>query len=151
MRLEMVALFRGLTERTRHAVSAIAIEESYHKGSFLFHSGDPAGHLFVLEQGRVRLQVGNSTHLAVLHCDAGEIVGWTSMAGQSTYSSSAECIDLVTVLKFEGKALADILEQDPVSGMSFYRGLAEIIGRRLVASYGATVSVHGERDPKYWG
>jgi CRP-like cAMP-binding protein len=151
MRLEMVALFRGLTDHTRHAVSALAIEESHAKGSFLFQTGDPARHLYVLEQGRVRLKIGGSSHLAVLHCDAGEIVGWTSMAGHPTYTASAECVEAVTVLKFDCVTLAGILEEDPVSGMSFYRGLAEIIGRRLVASYAATISVHGERDPKYWG
>jgi CRP-like cAMP-binding protein len=151
MRLEMVALFRGLTEHTRHAVSALAVEESHQKGSFLFHSGDPARHLYVLEQGRVRLQIGETTHLAVLHCDAGEIVGWTSMSGHSSYTASAECVDAVTVLKFDSTALADLLEKDPVSGMNFYRGLTEIIGRRLVAAYAATVSIHGQRDPKYWG
>lgn len=151
MQLEMVGLFHGLTESTRRTVSALAEEQTHKAGQFLFHSGDPARHLYVLESGRVRLKIGESGHVAMIQCDAGCVVGWSSMAGHATYFASAECLDTVVVLRFDRDALTSELSKDPVSGLSFYRGLTEVIGSRLIASYGATVSVHGNRDPKYWG
>jgi CRP-like cAMP-binding protein len=151
MLLTSVSLFSGLTERTRKAVAELAVEESRERGAFLFQGGDAADYLYVLEHGRVRLKMGGAGHVALIMCTAGDVVGWSSMAGHATYTASAECLDSVKVMKFDRTRLAELLEKDPVSGMNFYRGLTEIIGHRLVASYGATVAVHGERDPKYWG
>lgn len=151
MLLKSVSLFSGLTERTRKAVAALVVEESHERGAFLFQGGDAASYLYVLEHGRVRLKMGGAGHVALIMCAAGDVVGWSSMAGHTTYTASAECLDSVKVIKIDRTRLAELLEQDPVSGMNFYRGLTEIIGHRLVASYGATVAVHGERDPKYWG
>lgn len=151
MLLKTVSLFRGITEPTLEAIAALAVEEAHERGAFLFESGDAANYLYVLDHGRVRLKMGGAGHVALIMCDAGDVVGWSSMAGHATYTASAECLDSVKVMKFDRTRLAELLEQDPVSGMNFYRGLTEIIGHRLVASYGATVAVHGERDPKYWG
>lgn len=151
MLLKSVSVFQGMTEHTREAIRALAVEETHEQSTFLFQAGDPSKWLYVLVHGRVRLKMGNTGHVALILSDAGDVAGWSSMAGYAEYTASAECLDSVSVLKFDRTELTALLDKDPVSGMSFYRGLTAIIGRRLVASYGATVSVHGERHPKYWG
>ena len=151
MRLEMVGLFLGMTEKTRHAVAALASEEALERGNYLFQAGEPAADVYVLKQGRVRVKMGAAGHVAIILCDTGDLIGWAGMAGLASHFASAECLDSVKVWKFDNAALRALLEADPISGMHFYRVLAEVIGRRLVASYGATVAVQGERHPKYWG
>ncbi len=151
MRLEAVGLFQGITAASLQRVSALGKEESHAPGVFLFQRGDPARSLYVLEAGRVRLKIGETGHVALLHCNPGDVVGWTSLTGHESHFASAECIDAVTVLKFEAAALAGLLEQDPASGLHFYRALSALIGGRLIASYTATVGVHGERLHKHWG
>jgi hypothetical protein len=47
--------------------------------------------------------------------------------------------------------LNQVLEADPASGLAFYRRLARIIGRRLVASYGATLSMQSSGDTRSYG
>jgi CRP-like cAMP-binding protein len=151
MTLEKAYLFQGMSEQARSEASRIAAEERHETGELLFDTGDPAEHLYILVEGRVRLSTGGAGHIAHIVSDPGDAIGWSSMAGNESYTASAECLGPVKVLKFQRDRLVKLLENDPVSGMSFYRRLAELIGRRLVASYGATLSVHGERHPKYWG
>jgi len=44
-----------------------------------------------------------------------------------------------------------LLEQDPVSGLQFYRRLAYLIGLRLVDCYAAMAPLQGERGPRSYG
>ena len=73
------------------------------------------------------------------------------MAGNGVYTASAECVIPVTVLKIGKEKLNLILERDPASGLSFYRRLARMMGRRLVASYGATLSMQVPGDTRSYG
>jgi CRP-like cAMP-binding protein len=151
MSLETVYLFQDVTGPTREEVFLLAARESHSAGEFLFQAGDPPLHLYILEEGRVRLSVRGAGHIAQIVSNPGDALGWSSMAGQDSYTASAECLSAVTVRKIDKQALERILEKDPRSGMGFYRRLAELIGHRLAASYGATLSVHGDRHPQYWG
>jgi CRP-like cAMP-binding protein len=68
-----------------------------------------------------------------------------------TYTASAECLVPVKVLRIAKQRLDEILLEDPTSGMAFFKNLAAIIGRRLIKSYQATLSVHGNREPQPGG
>jgi hypothetical protein len=48
-------------------------------------------------------------------------------------------------LRIEKNQLDQILQEDPASGMVFFKHVAALVGRRLVKGYRATLSVHGER------
>jgi len=55
------------------------------------------------------------------------------------------------LVRIENQVLLRLLEKDPASGFLFYRHLSELIAQRLVSSYKATVSVHGERAAQSYG
>ncbi len=78
----------------------------------------------------------------------GDIIGWSSLVGNSTYSASAECLASTKVLQIEKNQLDQVLGDDPVSGMNFFKHLAALVGRRLVRSYRKTTSGQREREPK---
>jgi CRP-like cAMP-binding protein len=151
MSIEGTYLFQGVGKDTLKRISEMANEEGHAAGTFLFHAGDPAEYLYILEAGRVRLRVGEQGYVAYVFSAPGEVIGWSSMVEQEQYSSSAECIVSVKVTKIDKNALLPLLEKDAPSGSTFFRHLASIIGRRLINCYRATVSVHGERDPHSYG
>ena len=151
MHLESAYLFQEVSEQTRSDLAQIATEESYSQGAFLFHAGDPADYLYLLQKGWVRLSVARRGLLSHIVSDPGEAIGWSSMAGNGVYTASAECLLPVTILKIEKVRLNQILERDPASGLSFYRRLARMMGRRLVASYGATLSMQFPGDTRSYG
>ena len=151
MSIEGAYLFQGVGKDTMKQISEMASEEGHTAGTFLFHAGDPADYLYILGAGRVRLRTGEQGHVAYVFSEPGEAIGWSSMVEHEEYSSSAECIVPVKVTKIHKNALLPLLEKDAPSGIIFFRHLASIIGRRLVNCYKATVSVHGERDPRSYG
>jgi CRP/FNR family cyclic AMP-dependent transcriptional regulator len=144
-------LFQGIREETRQKILAAAREESHAPGNFLFRQGDAARHFYILREGRIRLSVGPHGLLAYVISAPGDIIGWSSLVENEAYTASAECLVPVKVLKIDQNQLDQILHQDPASGMAFFQRLAALIGRRLVKSYQATLSVHGEREPRPGG
>jgi CRP/FNR family transcriptional regulator, cyclic AMP receptor protein len=151
MYLDNAYLFQGMREETRRKILEAATEESYAAKDFLFHQGDPARNLYILIEGRVRISVGPQDLLAHVASDPGDVTGWSSLMENNSYTASAECLVPVKVLKIANSQLDQILQQDPASGMIFFKRLAALIGRRLVKCYKATLSLHGEREPRSYG
>ncbi len=151
MSLESVYLFQDAGEQTRSEIARIAVEESYAQGAFLFQAGDPADYLYILQSGWVRLTIARRGLLSHLVSDPGGAIGWSSMAGNGAYTASAECLIPVTVLKIGKDRLHQILLADPAGGLMFFKRLATMIGRRLIASYGATLSMQFPGDTRSYG
>ena len=151
MYIDKAYLFEGMHEETRKKILESAVEEAHAPGDFLFHQDDPARNFYILSEGRVRVSVGPQGLLAHVASDAGDVIGWSSLVGNNTYTASAECLGPVKVSKIEKSQLDKILHEDPVSGMTFFKHLAALIGRRLVDSYKATLTAHGEREPRSYG
>jgi CRP-like cAMP-binding protein len=145
------SLFEGIAEMTRQRVLESAREESYAQRDFIFRQGEPARHFFILSEGRVRLSLGQGELLAYVASDPGDLIGWSSLVENKAYTASAECLVPVKALRIEKQRLDEILQQDPASGMVLFKNLAALIGRRLVKSYQATLSVHGGREPQPGG
>jgi CRP/FNR family cyclic AMP-dependent transcriptional regulator len=148
---ETAFLFRGMSEETHRKILEAGREEAYAAGAFLFRRGDPAECFYLLREGRVRLGVGESELLAYVSSAPGDVIGWSSLVENEAYTASAECLGAVKVLKIEKGRLDQILQQDPASGMIFFKHVAALVGRRLVKGYRATLSVHGEREPRPGG
>ena len=151
MLLRKANLFQDLSDASLEAIAGIAVEERHAAGTFLFRAGEPAADLCILAEGRVRISVSRSGALAHTVSDPGEAMGWSSMAGLDAYTSSAECVAPTTVARIPSARLMYILEADPASGFKFFRRLARQIGARLVESYGATLSLHGQKGAGSYG
>lgn len=144
-------LFQGIGEETRKKIFEAAREELHPQGDFLYHQGDPARSAYILLEGRVRISVGPQELLAHVASDPGDVIGWSSLMETTSYTGSAECLVPVKVLRIENSQLDQILHQDPASGMIFFKHLATLVGRQLARCYKATLSVHGEREPRSYG
>jgi CRP-like cAMP-binding protein len=151
MYIDTAYLFEGLRDETRKKILETAREESHAPGDFLFHQDEPARDFYILAEGRVRISVGPQGLLAHVASDPGDMIGWSSLVGNNTYTASAECLGPVKVSKIEKSQLDKILLEDPVSGMTFFKHLAALIGRRLAESYAATLTGHGVQEPRSYG
>lgn len=149
--LSRATLFSGMSEVTLGRIEAIAESKAYLPGSFIFHEGDPATHLYVLQDGRVRLRMGEEGQIAYVLSAPDEIFGWASMADHPQYTLSAQSVLPVRALRFQNQQLQKILEAETGDGLLFYRHLSELIGERLTNSYKATVIVHGENASLSYG
>ena len=141
-------LLEGVSEQTRQRILEAAHDESFAKGDFMFRLGEPARHFYILGEGRVRLTLGQGERVTYVASSPSELIGWSSLVDNESYTASAECLVPVKVLKIEKAQLDEVLLRDRASGMAFYKNLAAIIGRRLIKCYQATLMVYGSREAK---
>lgn len=151
MPLETAYIFERLGDNARAAIAAIALEETHESGSVIFQAGELATDLYILEEGRVRQTVLRGGLLSHIISQPGTAMGWSSMTGTGTYTATAVCTGPVRLLRIPAEELVRIFDNDPINGMAFYRRLAELIVRRLVESYGATLSLAAQIDPRSYG
>jgi CRP-like cAMP-binding protein len=135
MTIKQADLFLGVSHHFVKDVMAISVKESYAEGAFLFHTGDPATHFYILMQGRVKLGLGETGQKVYIGSQLGETFGWSSLIGRDTYSASAICMEPTHLLKIENQKLQQILEKDSSNGIIFYQRLAKTLGNRLLQSY----------------
>ena len=105
------------------------------EGQLLFEKGQVTHHFFTLIEGEFRLIIGTHQQQVYTVCLPGEIFGWSSLVGGSTYSATAVCTRFSEILRFDHDLLDDLLNRFPVSGFLFYKKLAKMLGCRLLESY----------------
>jgi len=135
MYVKQADFFWGTSHIFVNEVMKISKKESWEKGYFLFHEGNPANRFYILLKGRVRLSIGKSGQVVYIVSRAGEAFGWSSLIGYNSYSASAECIELVKLITFDKEKFQKILKEDPANGLLFFQGLATTIGNRLLQTY----------------
>jgi CRP-like cAMP-binding protein len=151
MLLRTAYVFQDLSDASLEALAGISAEERHAAGTFLFRANDPAADFYILAEGRVRLSVSRGGALAHTVSEPGDSIGWSSVAGPGAYTASAECTAPTTVVRIASEKLMRVLEADPASGFHFFRRLAGQIGVRLIESYGATLSMQGQKGTGSYG
>lgn len=112
-----------------------AKQMSCHEGQVLFRKGAATHHFYTLIQGELRLTIGvDEQHIYTVR-HSGDIFGWSSLVGGSTYSATAVCTKPSEILRFDRDKLVELLDRHPDSGLLFFKKLAEMLGKRLLESY----------------
>jgi CRP-like cAMP-binding protein len=143
-------LFKEMSQEFMNELAKIMVEESYEKGTLLFKESDSANFLYILEEGQVRLAVGERGHIVHRLSNPGEVFGWSSLVERDTYTASAECLAQSKLIKIEIEQLNKIFEKHLADGMLFFKRLAGVIGQRLINSYNSLLSSQrGEDQPSY--
>jgi len=135
MYFQQADLFWGMSRKFVKEIMNVAEKESYQKGHFLFHEGDPATYFYILIKGRIKLSIGEIGQMVHTVDHAGEAFGWSSLIDRDVYSASAECIKDAMVQKFDRRTIQKILDEDLPNAIIFYKRLAGTIGFRLLCSY----------------
>jgi CRP-like cAMP-binding protein len=141
-------LFHDLSAETRKKILELGCELSYGPGECIFHENEAAANFYILNQGRIRLSAGRRLLLAHVASSVGDVIGWSSLVGNATYTASAECMTDTRVTRIAKQQLEGILAEDPRSGMNFFRNLAAMVGQRLVRTYLSSVAWDEDRQSR---
>lgn len=144
-------VFKGLGPGVISEIAQEMVEEFYTKGSHIFKDNHLAENFYILEEGQIRLSVGEQGRIHHLISDAGEAFGWSSLVGHETYTASAECLSPTKVIRIEKHSLERIFQKDPASGVLFFQRLAGLIGERLVKTYSMLSTASREEWPPSYG
>ncbi len=120
----------------------VAVKKSYDTGQVLFDLGDPADHFYILVKGAIELTMSSDEKKIYTGDQTGESFGWSSLLERGRYTASARAKIPTVVLQFDKNGLQQIIDDDPTSGIIFYKYLAKTLCRRLLKSY----EILGGRD-----
>ena len=143
MYLKQRDLFGSLGHNFVNEIMNSAETESHQAGDMLFHEGDPAGWLFILLKGRIKLRLGQTGQVIYVVSNAGEVFGWSSLVGRPSYSASAECMIPTKLLRLDKNRLQKIIQKDAASSATLFENLSAILGERLLRSYELNASAAG--------
>lgn len=109
---------------------------SYKAGEYIYHQGDPATGMYILEEGKVELIVESSTteenpDAPVMIIEAPESFGAFSVGYNVRRMSSAKCIQDVTVYGFFNSDFETLRNRHPRIAIKFLEILNIITTRQL--------------------
>lgn len=144
-------LFQGLSTEQVHRVASISGEKIYEAGQSIFRQGDRGQSLYVLEEGKVILEMaiasrperGRSPQATVAVIAKGEVFGWSALVEPHTLTLSAQAVDRCKVIAIDGIQLLELMDSDPIMGYEVMRRLSEVIASRLVHSWQMLLSERG--------
>ena len=133
---------------TLAALAAIAERRALAPGDFLFHEGDPAGFLFVVEEGALLAQKRSEDGPVVVlrELGPGEIGGLTSMYVEKTRSATLRATTPTTVITLPRDAFHRAMAAHPDLAQALLAHLAEKV--RAKTRQVATLLSRADGDPR---
>ena len=124
--LRRVPFFRDLGEAELAQFARAARYRRVERGGYFFHEGEPATLLYVLAEGRVRLNQVSAEGQQVLlrFVSVGEPFGWIGSLGGSQYPASAEAADDCAALYWDTETMIALMERHPRLTIAALRMLA---------------------------
>lgn len=135
MLIDLGNLSNGMGKNFIREFMKSANHMSCNEGYILFREGEATHYFYTLIQGGFLLSIGNDKQHVYTVCHTGDIFGWSSLVGRTTYSATALCTKPSEILRFDTDVLANLLDSHPDSGLLFFKKLAETLGERLLESY----------------
>jgi len=116
-------LFQGLSREAVEAAQAAGRRVSRRRGELYFRQGDPATHVYVVLEGRVKLVAVHPDGRPVIHrtLGPGEVFGGLALLGDQTYPASAEAWEDSAALAWTGAQLRQLALQHPQVALNLLR------------------------------
>lgn len=143
-------LFRGVDARGLALVAGACQRRAVEVGAHVFRQDDAATHLYVVESGRIALEMmlerpdGSVTHVTtVASMGPGETFGWSALVLQSQeFTQSARAVAQSEVVAIEGAALRAVLDADRELGYVVMANAARLLLERLMQTRETFVYEH---------
>lgn len=131
--IESVAIFRGLSEEQISKVLALGVKETFPSGTTVFHQGDEAQALYVVDSGRVAINtsIQDGKWAPVCIVSSGGVFGWSCLVPPYQLTASATTFEETTVSRFDGADLRELFSREPAIGYVMIQNVGGLISSRL--------------------
>jgi len=130
-------------------LSAAASGVDYARDSVLFREGDAASFALLIVSGAVSLELCAPAVgcRRILTAGPGELVGWSAVLGQSTYSATARAKEDVRGVRLDAAKLHEAFHSDYRLGYELMRRTAQTLSKRLGAARLQAADLYGASSP----
>jgi CRP-like cAMP-binding protein len=131
-------VFQGLSDAQIDRLVAIAKDESFPTGTLLYKEGDPSTHLYLVEQGKVFLEMKSDMgptrppmQVIIDVVTRREAFGWSAFVEPNLHTLSALIAEPTKMIVFDGGRLKALMEEDCGMGFEIMKGLTRLLAQRL--------------------
>jgi CRP/FNR family transcriptional regulator, cyclic AMP receptor protein len=130
-------------------IADIASVRDFDEYDVVFREGDPAEDIYLVVSGTVSLEVcaAGIGCKQILTLGPGELLGWSSLLGQSRYTARARTPQSTRLVQINVAQLMQLCDQDPRFGYDLMRRTALALAKRLSATRIQLVNVYGDQLP----
>lgn len=136
--LKEANIFKSLNDAQLDELASIAVSETHRAGTLLYKEGDPATHLYIVEEGKVFLQMETEMgsdrppmQVTVDTINGGQAMGWSALVEPHKYTLSCLCMENSKLVSFEADKLRELLNQDSALGVEVMKGIVKLLASRL--------------------
>ena len=141
--LKGIPVFEGLSRRELAAVDRILHRRRFAAAEVIFHQGDAGVGMYIIQSGTVSVRIEpEGQQLAELR--DGEFFGEIALLTEYPRSASAVAVTACQLLFLAQTDLFGLLRRNPQCGTRVLIQVAEMIGRRLIASNEVLRKLRGE-------
>lgn len=108
----------------------------YESGEIVFRRGEPANRFYLIESGRVSLELlrDNQPTVAVQTISPGEVLGWSWLFEPYYWQFDARALEPTSAIFFYGTRLREQCEQDHDLGYELMKRMSAVVIERLQAT-----------------
>jgi CRP-like cAMP-binding protein len=117
-------------------IAEIASPVQWNGGAIVFREGDRDSLLYVVEEGRVAIEVNlpGRGKVTILTVGPGEVFGWSSLFDERPKTAGARTTEPTRALALDAARLRGLCEADPRLGYVLTRRILEVVSERLKAT-----------------
>lgn len=132
-------------------IAKISRLRDFDEGDVVFRQGDAAQHVYLIVYGNVSLEIcaAGAGCQQILTLAPGELLGWSSVLEQLSYTARARVLDTTRVVEINVAQLLTICERDPQFGYELMRRTALALAKRLSATRMQLLNVYGPNLPQF--
>jgi CRP/FNR family cyclic AMP-dependent transcriptional regulator len=127
--LKIVPFFTHLNQSEANDLANRLVERRFNSGQIIFHMGDPAGLLYIITSGKIKISYassdGQEAVLAIL--GAGDFFGELALLDDSPRSASAESLESTQTLTLHRDEFLGFIDRNP----AFARQVLNVLARRI--------------------
>ena len=117
-------------------IAEIATSVEWGAGQTVFREGDRDSVLYVVETGRVAIEVTvpGRGRVIILTVGPGEVFGWSSILQRRPKTAAARTTEPTKALALDAIRLRELCDADPQLGYVLTRRILEVVSERLKAT-----------------
>jgi CRP/FNR family cyclic AMP-dependent transcriptional regulator len=135
--LNQCELFADLNDEELDKIAQICHEETHEPEEVIFGERDVAEKIYILQKGRVAVQMHLRSDLepngdvTIEEVAPGQIFGWSALVKQRRFTASVRALEKVKVIAIKSADLNALFEENPHVGFVVMKRLADVISSRL--------------------
>jgi CRP/FNR family transcriptional regulator, cyclic AMP receptor protein len=147
--LQQSQFLENFSESHLRTLSSFADSLEVSTGERIFREGDPADAVYLIDVGRVVLEICAPGIGCKQICtlSRGELLGWSPLLDQVRFTATARALEPTRLIRMNADQLRSACQQDMSLGYDFLRRTSNALAKRLSATRLQLIDVYGAQMP----